>query len=151
MTQVVRRTLVCAAVILVIAVGLILGRNHQLDSAAAAFKVGNGSTAVAKLKPLAVLGDRKAQVLLGYAYAYGWAGVPQNDEEAMDWFSHSAVFASEGTAQDNHGALEALSVGRAYATGSEGVGANPEKSKKWMRLAARAGNVEAASELSKGE
>ena len=52
MTQALRRTLVWATVILVIAVGLIVGRNHQLDSAAAAFKVGNGGTAIAKLQTL---------------------------------------------------------------------------------------------------
>jgi TPR repeat protein len=153
MTQLMgRRTLLWAAVILVIAVGLVLGRNYQLDSAAAAFKVGKGSTAIGKLKPLAALGDRKAQVLLGYAYAYGWAGVPQNDEQAMGWFSHSAVFGSGGpTTQGNPGAAEALSVAEAYATGSEGVPPDGQKSKKWMQLAARAGSKEAASELSKGQ
>jgi hypothetical protein len=55
------------------------------------------------------------------------------------------VFASEGIAQDNHGAVEALRVARACATGSEGVGANPERRKKRMRLSARAGSAEAAT------
>jgi uncharacterized protein len=87
----VRRTFVWIALLLIAALGLFLRRNYQLDSAAAAIKTGNGAVAVSKLKPLAVLGDRSAQTLLGYLYAYGWGGIARNEGEAMSWFSRPAV------------------------------------------------------------
>ncbi len=144
-----RRTLLWVVVIVIVGVSLVLGRNYQLDSAAAALKLGGGVTAVEKLKPLAALGDRNAQMILGYTYAYGWAGVAQNDDEAMEWFSRKGLFGSRAPVGDGGpGAAEALSVAKAYATGSEGVHADPQRSKKWLLFAERAGSKEAA-ELSK--
>ena len=106
-----RKALVSAVAILIVIVGLVLGRNYQLDSAATALKLGSGVTAVGMLKPLAVLGDRNAQILLGYTYAYGWAGVPENDDEAMHWFSREGLFGTRLPDTDGgRGASEALSV-----------------------------------------
>ncbi len=144
-----RTALVGVAPLVVIFVGLVLIRNHELDSGAAALKVGNGSAAIRRLNPLANLGDNTAQTLLGYAYAYGWAGIAKNDDEAMYWFSRKGVFGSRGP-QDGSGsgALEALNVANAYATGSEGVQVDLTESQKWLRLAARAGSKEAITALS---
>jgi TPR repeat protein len=146
----VRRTFVWITLLLMIALGLVLGRNYQLDSAAAAIKTGNGAVAVSKLEPLAVLGDRNAQTLLGYLYAYGWGGTARNEGEAMSWFSRPAVIGEHQPQNEgNPGASEAFSIAKAYANGSEGVQPDLQESRKWLELAARAGNREAAAELSK--
>lgn len=145
------RLLGSVLLVAVVVVILVLYRNYELDSGAAALKVGNGSVAVRKLKPLAVLGDRTAQGVLGYAYAYGWAGITKDDDEAMRWFSRSGLFGTrEAPGEDGAlGASEALSVAKAYATGAEGVQTNPAESEKWLHIAAKAGSKEAMAELSK--
>ncbi len=145
-----RRLIIGAAALLLVCVALVLGRNYELDSAAVDIKTGNGAAAVRKLKLLATLGDRNAQLLLGYQYAYGWGGIARNDDEAMYWFSRTSLFgARQPSASDHKGASEALSVARTYAAGAEGVRADPEESKKWLHLAVRAGSEEAAAELSR--
>lgn len=145
-----RRWLIWLAAIALICLGLALGRNYELDSAAASIKAGDGAGAVRKLKPLAALGDRNAQMLLGYGHAYGWPGFIRNDDDAMHWFSRKGLFGTrQPGSSGNQGAAEALSVAKAYATGAEGVGLDPQESKKWLQLAARAGSEEAAATLAK--
>jgi uncharacterized protein len=144
------RVAVIVALVAVMVPGLMVVRNYELDSGTAALKVGDGGAAIGKLKPLARLGDRAAQGILGYAYAYGWAGVAKNDDEAMYWFSRSGLFGTRGPGDAAApGASEALSVAKAYASGAEGVHTDPTESEKWLRFAAQAGSKEAAAELSK--
>lgn len=150
MTVVARRLLIGAAVLVVISLGLVGGRNYELDAASVAIKTGDGGAAVRKLKPLATLGDRSAQILLGYGYAYGWSGFPKSENDAMYWFSRKGLFgARQPESSGNEGAAEALSVAKAYATGVEGVESDPQESKKWLQLAARAGSKEAEAELAR--
>jgi TPR repeat protein len=96
------------------------------------------------------VGDRTAKELLGYAYAYGWAGVPQSDEEAMRWFVRRGLFGAAATDASHPGAVEALAVANAYATGSEGVNPDVQKRRRWLRIAADAGSEKAAAELARG-
>jgi len=144
------RLLIWAAALVFVCFGAVLGRNYLLDTAGVAIKTGNGAAAIQKLRPLAGMGDRTAQLLLGYGYAYGWSGVPRNDDDAMYWFAHKSLFgAGSPGSSGGHGAVEALSVAKAYATGAEGVRPDPQESKKWLHLAAGAGSEEAAAELAK--
>lgn len=143
-----RRMIWGILVAVVIIVGLVLARNSMLDSAAAALKSGDGSSAERKLRFLASLGDRTAQDIVGYGYAYGWPGFAKDDEEAMRWFSRGGIFGSRGQeTTENHGAATALSIAKTYKTGGDGVTADHGESEKWMHLAAEAGSKEAATML----
>jgi uncharacterized protein len=148
MTKTSRRMIWVTLVAVAIVIGMVLTRNSMLDSAATALKSGDGSSAERKLKFLASLGDRTAQDIVGYGYAYGWPGFAKNDEEAMRWFSRGGIFGSrDPETTENHGAAAALSIAKTYKTGGDGVTADQGESEKWMRLAAEAGSKEAATML----
>ena len=74
------------ALIVIVGVGLLLLRNYQMEAGVRAYKEENGVTALKKLKPLAYLGYNKAQLIVGFIYAYGINGVPKNDTDAIYWF-----------------------------------------------------------------
>jgi TPR repeat protein len=139
-------------VIVVVGVGLVLLRNYQMEEGVRAYKEENGVVALAKLKPLAYLGDKTAQLLVGSIYAYGLRGVPKSDADAIYWFGRcgpiGALVAEDGV--DPAAPLE-LSVAKAYASGGEGVKADATESNKWLQLAAKGGSKEAAAMLAKGQ
>ena len=123
----------CGVIAALILAGIVL-RNLRLDAGTGALKSGAYAVAYQKLKPLAELGDSKAQYLLGQMYAFGW-GVQKSDVEAIRWFRKAAMW-SEGTT-DPAAAAEYY-VGRSYAEGI-GVPKDEVESSKWFGRAAAAG------------
>lgn len=142
------RLLLGVTVLAVIAVGLLLLRNDQMDRGVRALKEENGTVALQRLKPLAHLGDKTAQFLLGNAYAFGWSGVQKSDADAIYWFhrlgSFGPVVVEDGV---DPAAPYELGVAKTYASGAEGVQADPAESLKWLELAAKGGSKEAAAML----
>jgi hypothetical protein len=136
----------CAAAIVavIVAFGLFVLRNYELDAAVSALKVEDGETAVSKLKPLAELGDGTAQFHLGFIYALGWGGIRKNDADAVYWLRRAAFMAEPGV---DPAAPAELSVAKDYAEGGDGVKADQVESAKWLRLAAAGGSKEAAAIL----
>ena len=87
-------------------------------------------------KKLAEQGYILAQFSLGLMYANG-EGVPQNDKEAVKWFTKAAE-QGEATAQFNLGLM--------YAKG-QGVPQNDKEAVKWYTKAAEQGDATAQSNL----
>lgn len=113
-------------------------------------KVENNAIALDKLKPLAWLGDKTAQELVGYLYASGMAGVTKNDTEAIYWFRRCASFSLLSVPKDVDPAAQyELNVAKFYASGKEGFKVDPVESAKWLKLAAEGGSKEAAEMLAK--
>lgn len=141
--------LIGLVVVVAIGVGLLLLRNNEMDRGVQALKREDGTAALANLKPLAQLGDRSAQMLVGSIYAYGWGGIPKSDADAIYWFhrlgSRGPLVAEEGA---DPAAPYQLMVAKAYASGADGVRTDPAESLKWLKLAAEAGSKEASGALS---
>jgi TPR repeat protein len=152
MRRLVVRITLSIFVLVMIGVVLLLLRNYQMNEATLKFKEDNGIAAVGKLKPLAYLGDKTAQFLLGNAYAFGWSGVQKNDAEAIYWFRRCSSFGplaiEEGV---DPAAPYELGVGKTYASGAEGVKADPAESLKWLKLADKGGSKEAAAMLTQSQ
>lgn len=148
MKKMILRLLISVIVLSAVIVGLLLLRNHQMEAGVYALKTNNGAIALEKLKPLAQLGDKKAQMLVGYIFAYGWGGVTKNDMDAISWFRRCRSVLGH-VAEDgiDPAATFELSVAKAYAEGKEGVEVDPVESEKWLELAAKGGNREAAEIL----
>lgn len=148
MKKLILRVVFGVAVLLAVLVGLILLRNHQLEAAVYALKTEKGAIALEKLKALTQLGDKKAQMLVGYTYAYGWGGVAKDKMNAIFWFRRcgSTVGHVAENGIDPAASFE-LSVAKTYASGGEGVEANPIESIIWLELAAKGGSKEAAEML----
>jgi TPR repeat protein len=148
MTKLVARLLVVVVALMTIGVGLFILRNDQMDRGVHALKKENGVAALARLKPLAQLGDKTAQFLVGSIYAYGSGGIPKSDEDAIYWFrrlgSFGPVVVEKGV---DPAAPYALTVAKAYARGTGGVEADPAESLKWLKLAAEGGSKEAVDML----
>ena len=87
-------------------------------------------------RPLADQGDAIAQFNLGLTYDKGW-GVPQNDAEAVKWYSLAA---------DQGDADAQINLGGMYHNG-RGVPQNDAEAVKWFRLAADQGNANAQNDL----
>jgi TPR repeat protein len=81
---------------------------------------------VDSLKKRAVQGEAKAQLALGFTYAEGKLGVPQDYAEALKWFR---LAAAQGIAQAQ------LMVGLMYSMG-QGVPQDFVEAHKWLNLAA---------------
>lgn len=140
------------AALVMVGAGLLILRNYEMDAGTRAFKEENGIAAVAKLKPLAYLGDKTAQTLIGYAYAYGWGGVLKNDADAIYWFRRcSPISDLVAGGEIDPAALHELTVGQAFKSGSEGVGVDLAESTKWLQLAAKGGSKEASAMLEKSQ
>jgi TPR repeat protein len=135
------------AILFVVGVGLLLLRNYQMEAGVRAYKDENGVTALNKLKPLAYLGDKTAQMIVGSIYAYGSKGVPKNDDDAIYWFRRCGPIGSPVEDGVDRAAAHELSVAKAYMNGSEGVKADPVEGQKWLQLAAKGGSKEAADML----
>ncbi|WP_265289381.1 SEL1-like repeat protein [Verminephrobacter eiseniae] len=142
------RLALIVAVLLVVGTSLHILKNYQMMVGMSAEKEENGITALENLKPLAYLGNKIAQRTIGWRYVEGKYGVPKNDANAIYWFRRCG---SWPLVDDEDGvdpaALHELSVARAYAEGRPGLEADPAESEKWLRLAAKGGNKEAAAML----
>ncbi len=89
---------------------------------------------IVELKARADGGDAGAQWFLGEKYALG-TGIPENDSEAVKWYSRSA----------EQGYVSAyVSLSQAYGEG-EGVAQDYIEAYKWANLAAAQGNETAKS------
>jgi TPR repeat protein len=144
MSRTIRLTALLGFLLLALGVGLVLARNHQFEAGSHALKVEDYSTALRRLKPLASVGDSRAQYVLGEMYALG-LGVPEDDSKAIYWFRRAAI-GSNGEA-DPAAAAE-LAVAKNYAQGI-GVRVDADQSLKWFHRAADGGSKEAAAELDK--
>jgi len=142
------RYLLLVMIILIGSVGLVGLRNYQMDSGLSALKADKGGIAINKLRPLASLGDSKAQYWLGSIYAFGWGGVKKSDEEAVYWFRRAAMFVTD---ESDPAAPAELEVGKTYAGIYEGAKIDKVESIKWLQLATAGGSKEAATLLAKTE
>lgn len=135
------------ALVFVIVISLVLLRNYRMEAGVVAYKAGNGVLALEKLKPLAHLGDKTSQMIVGSIYAYG-LGVKKDDEQAIYWFRRCGPIGTgrSDEAADPAAQLE-LGVAKVYASGGEGVKPDPAESAKWLRRAAEGGSKEAAALL----
>ena len=102
----------------------------------AALERGDFVTALHELKPLADLGNRRAQFALGVMYANGH-GVVQNDAVAAMWY---------GRAAEQDYARAQFSLGVMYSEG-KGVAKNYAIALGWYRLAAAQGLARAMNNL----
>jgi hypothetical protein len=100
------------------------------EDAEAAYKNGDYATALRLSEELAQQGDAMAQSRLGLMYRNGH-GVPQDDQQAVEWFRKAAEQGNAG-AQANLGYL--------YETG-RGVTRDDAEAVKWYRKAAEQGHV----------
>ncbi|MDR3434300.1 MAG: hypothetical protein P4L95_20775 [Rouxiella aceris] len=125
-------------------------RNYTLDRAVIRLKNGDGASAVQILKPLAYIGDKIPECLLGNIYAYGAGNQRKSDADAIYWFRRCGSF---GLPEPEKGvdplASYELDVAKTYASGGQGVKADPVESLKWLTLAARDGSKEATAILAK--
>ncbi|MDR3764528.1 MAG: tetratricopeptide repeat protein [Acidobacteriota bacterium] len=121
---------------------LVVVRNYRFEAGARALKTGDYATTLRELKPLARLGDRPSQYILGEMYAFGF-GVRKDDSEAVYWFKRAAILAQKGV---DPAAPAEFSVSKAYAEGT-GVKVDVTESLKWLQLAAAGGSKEAVAKL----
>jgi TPR repeat protein len=112
------------------------GAAGPIEDAEVAFDLGDYSTALALIRPLAEQGNAKAQLHLGALYS-GGLGVPRDDAEAMKWFRKAA---DQGLAQAQ------LDLGNIYAQGIV-IAQDYTQAVKWLLLAAEQGNAEAQYNL----
>lgn len=148
MRKIIVRVILCITAFVVIGVGLLLLRNYQMSEGVRALKNENGVSALKRLKPLAQLGDKTAQMLIGSIYAYGWGGVSKNDDNAIYWFRRCGPFGNQVVEKGGDPAApHALSVAKAYANGENGLKADHAESVKWLKFAAKGGSKEASKML----
>ena len=126
------------------------------DRGGSALKSGNGALALKYLKPLAWLGDERAQQVIGDIYAYGSEGIRQNDDEAMYWFHRIGFFGGSCPVSEegaDRAAAYELAVASTYACGRDPrvEVADPVESLKWLKRAELDGSKKAASILGKIE
>ena len=149
MTKLIVRLVVSAVVLVAIGVGLRILWFHQNDKGILALKEEKGAEALERLKPLAYLGDKTDQLVVGLIYAYGLGGVPKNDDEAIYWFRRRGFWGPNVVVEEgvDPAAPHALQVAKAYANGSDGAEVDPAESLKWLKFAAKGGSKEAAAML----
>jgi uncharacterized protein len=97
-----------------------------------AYAQGNFADALKKLQPIAEQGNADAQLRLGLMYREG-KGVPQDDKQALAWFSKAAE-QGQTEAQEN--------LGFSYAKGL-GVERDWVQADKWFSIAAASGKESA--------
>jgi TPR repeat protein len=128
------RVAVVISLLAIFGAAAVFTRNWMFDNAGLAMKEGRYSDALAKLKPLASLGDSSAQRFVGDFYAFGW-GVAKNDETAISWYKRV------GKISDSVGdpSAEAMNfVGRRYL-GGQGVPRDEGQARKWLERSEQAG------------
>jgi hypothetical protein len=152
-----RRDLMAAVMVVMLALGFVLGVYREpitqaiadllsplgltgsvrnADAGYAAYEKGNYETALKLLRPLAENGDVRAQSTLGLLY-YRGRGVRQNDVEALKWFRLAA---------DRGDAVAEFNLGVMHAEG-QGVPQDNAEAAKWYRLAADQGSPQAQYNL----
>ncbi|MCW5236903.1 SEL1-like repeat protein [Verminephrobacter eiseniae] len=142
------RLALVVAVFLAVGMSLFFLNGYRMMVGMSAQKEENGITALENLKPLAYLGNKIAQLTVGWMYVEGKYGVPKNDAHAIYWFRRCGpwpLFDDEDGVDP--AALHELSVAEAYAEGRPYLEADPAESEKWLQLAVKGGNKEAAAML----
>jgi hypothetical protein len=122
-------------------------RTEEFETNASALMEVNGVEALKKLKLLAYLRDSAAQLTVGFIYAEGLGGVPKDVDEAIYWFRLRAAQLSSEAGILYLVSDDELYVAEDYLHGAECVKADPVEAKKWLQLAAKDGNKEAAALL----
>ena len=115
---------------------MLLGQALEADFAAGmtAYEKHDYATAVKEWRPLAEAGDAPTQFNLGLMYLDG-VGVPQNSEQAIEWFRKSA---------DRGYAKAQYNLGSLYAVG-RGVRKDLITAHMWMNLCAASGDAKCAT------
>ncbi len=101
----------------------------------AAYEKHDYATAVKEWRPLAEAGDAPTQFNLGLMYLDG-VGVPQNSEQAIEWFRRSA---------DRGYTRAQYNLGSLYAVG-RGVRRDLITAHMWMNLCAASGDAKCAAQ-----
>jgi len=138
-----RNVVLLVAILASLSGGAVVYRNIRFDAAAAALKSGDYSEAIEHLRPLAALGDREAQFLLGQVYAFGW-GVRPDQQEALKWLRRSAYGA---TTESDPAAAAAFFIARDFAEGVGLSAPNESEAVKWLKVSAEGGFHQAAKRL----
>ncbi|HYA16317.1 MAG TPA: tetratricopeptide repeat protein, partial [Bryobacteraceae bacterium] len=125
----------------VAALSLFLGGSALADLAAGqeALKSGDYARALGEFLPLAKQGNAVAQFKLGLMYSEG-KGVPQDDEEAVQWYRRAAA-QRNASAEGNLGGM--------YTEG-RGVSKDDKEAMRWFRLAAEQNDDPDASAAAQG-
>lgn len=119
--------------------------NTQLDKGMSALKAEDYTTALHKLKPLAMVGDSTAQEIIGLMYAHGW-GVPKDRNEALTWLRRSARWTKT---ESDKAAVAAYYIGKNYMQGFGMIRKDEAEAVRWFKIAAEGGSREAAEQLGK--
>lgn len=126
----------------VLAVGLIFAEDRRLEAGAQAYKSEDDARALHILRPLAMVGDPRAQLIIADMYAFG-LGVAKNDSETIYWLRRAAFRVRQG---EDPVASGECAIGESYANGFDAP-IDTNVSVRWLRLAARGGSTRADSLL----
>lgn len=107
-----------------------------VEDASALQQAGNPGAAMALLRPAAEAGDTAAQVLLGSAHVYAWAG-QRDPAEAYRWFRRAA----------ESGDVEGACNTAVLLAGGDGVPTDAAAAVDWYRRAAEQGHRSAEYNL----
>lgn len=133
----------------VFVMAFIFVEQRELDTAAVALQNDNGTVALKRLKPLAYLGNKSAQCILGSLYAFGDAGVSKNDIQAIYWFRRCGSMGLPVERTSDPAATSELVVAKDYLYGEAGVHVDRTEGIKWLKRAVAGGSKEAAVLLNK--
>lgn len=122
-----------------IIIGVIVYRNTMLDKGMSALKEENSAKAIHYLRPLAMMGDSEAQVLLGEMFAFG-LGVIKDDIEAINWFQKT-----NNAAKHEYHVAERYRMLYEEKSGKQEL--NAAEALKWYRISAENGSLKAAEFL----
>jgi TPR repeat protein len=117
-------------------VALRLRGSENTEAGYVAFQKGRYREALRRLRPLAELGDARAQSTLGFIFSHG-DGVPTDAAEALKWLR---LAANQGDAPAQH------QLGLMYSNG-QGVPQDHVEAAKWHQRAADRGYPQAQYEL----
>jgi TPR repeat protein len=110
----------------------------DLSKGEIAYQNGDYATALKELMPLAEQGDAKAQWRLGWMFDYGDGILPEDDKQAVRWYT---LAAEQGYAKAQH------NLGQMYHF-AEGVPKDDKEAVRWYTLAAEQGYANAQMSLS---
>jgi hypothetical protein len=125
---------VFAATLVILCLGARLFWVSQWNEAATDLKAGRGQEAMARLEVLAKLGSRKALILAGNAYAYGWGGMRKDRVLAASYLARADRGCSKKQSARACG-TEEVAIAEAYATGTNGASLDPGEAQYWAEIA----------------
>jgi hypothetical protein len=107
---------------------------HTLDASVTDLKSSRGQLAVNRLHVTIWIGDRRALVLAGNAYAYGWGGLVRNRVLAELYLARADSECSAKGSKQMCG-LEEEAIAKAYAAGENGVPFDETEARHWSKVA----------------